>query len=115
MVLRVMGGNCSLALSGQSIPSPHCITMCSRQYQREGAPGVSNEHGGLTNCKSSQIVHRVRAKFFTCFRHHNCGSESAPVKGRDVTRTVGRNSKMADFQQDVSWDLPLPSGSKRAA
>lgn len=60
-------------------------------------------------------VHRARAKLCSCFCPRECAPAPEPIKVRDVTTTGGRNSRRADFQQDGSCDMPLPSGSKRAA
>lgn len=108
-----MGGNCSSAWWA----SPFLPLAVSPLGGTRGRPplGWLMPTRWTNECQSSQIVQRARAELCTCFRHHDCGSEPAPVRGRVVTPSGGRSSKMADFQQDAPWDLLLPSGSKRAA
>lgn len=61
-------------------------------------------------CKSGQQKEQGPS-CTTAFCHR--GSAPELIKVRVVTSPGGRNGKRADFQQEKSWDMLLPSGSKR--
>lgn len=105
-----MAGNLSLASPFLSCTVSPCAPSSAQGRRPLGS--VMNVVGW-----QMQIwpVHRARAKMWCCFGHHACGSAPEPIKVRDVTSPGGRNSRRADLQQDSSWDVLLPSGSKRAA
>lgn len=117
-VARSYGWKLLVGLLGQCVPSHRCITMCSEPRGREAAPGLSNERGGLTNANlvrwrtgwGGPSPAPAFAIMTPVQNLHLWKGGMSPVLGGG-----GRNGRMADFQQDVSRDLPLPSGSKGAA